>query len=408
MISDVKFGTWAVAESPLAIEYSLVVIEEIRREVAEGFQKLSRGGIEVGGVLYGTREDRTLRLLAIRPVLCEHARGPSFQLSDNDRAGLEEQLRQDAADPRLEGMVCLGWYLSHTRSEIALNESDQEIFSAYFADPWQVTLVVRPGRGGSMRAGFFVREADGSVKTDQSYLEFNFPDRLAAILERGGRAESAAGDRRGAVRSRLGPVPLQQDLVPAEEPPLTEAPQFLAAPQSKKKWPWLVAWAVGVAALGVLGLRDFLPKQTPEPITLTVVERDGQLQIEWNKDAQPIVQAARGSLEIVDGQQVRTVPLSAENLALGRFTYQRQSGDVEVRLNVEDRDGTKPPPVGSRFLGQPPAKPADSQELQDVENRRDQLEAEIAKLRSENSAQAARIQQLERTLRILETRLGAK
>ena len=34
------------------------------------------------------------------------------------------------------------------------------------------------------------------------------------------------------------------------------------------------------------------------------------------------------------------------------------------------------------------------------------LEAEIRRLRSENATQAARIQQLERTLRILQTRLG--
>src|SRR5689334_17952926 len=98
-MNDVKFGTWAVAESPVTIEYSLVVIEEIRREVTDGFQKLSRGGIEVGGVLYGTREGREIRLLAIRPIACEHARGPSFQLSDNDRNGLEQQLRQDQEDP---------------------------------------------------------------------------------------------------------------------------------------------------------------------------------------------------------------------------------------------------------------------------------------------------------------------
>src|SRR5437870_7801531 len=100
-MSDVTFGTWAVAESPITIEYSLVVIEEIRREVAEGFQKLSRGGIEVGGVLYGTRDSREVRLLAIRPIACEHARGPSFQLSDNDRAALDQQLSQDHDDPQL-------------------------------------------------------------------------------------------------------------------------------------------------------------------------------------------------------------------------------------------------------------------------------------------------------------------
>src|SRR5271169_4466877 len=128
-MSDSKFGSWSVAESPVTIEYSLVVIEEIRHEVAEGFQRLSRGGIEVGGVLYGTREGRTVRIMAMRPVACEHARGPAFLLSDKDRVELHEQLQNDAQDPRLEGMISVGWFLSHTRSDITLTESDLETYS---------------------------------------------------------------------------------------------------------------------------------------------------------------------------------------------------------------------------------------------------------------------------------------
>src|ERR1700691_3708753 len=183
-MSDTKFGSWSVAESPVSIEYSLVVIEEIRHEVAEGFQRLSRGGIEVGGILYGTREGRTVRVLAMRPIACEHARGPAFLLSDKDRVALNEQLVRDKDEPNLDGLISVGWFLSHTRSEIALTESDLEIYSIFFPAPWQVSLVIRPGRGGSMRAGFFVREADGTVRAERSYLEFNFPDRLAGGLDR--------------------------------------------------------------------------------------------------------------------------------------------------------------------------------------------------------------------------------
>src|SRR2546423_3788308 len=101
LVSDMKFGSWSVAESPITIEYSLVVIEEIRHEVAEGFQKLSRGGIEVGGVMYGVRAGQTVRIMAIRPAACEHASGPAFRPSERDRTALQEQLRQDLTDPRL-------------------------------------------------------------------------------------------------------------------------------------------------------------------------------------------------------------------------------------------------------------------------------------------------------------------
>ena len=217
-MSEVKFGTWAVPESPLTIQYSLIVIEEIRHEVSIGFQKMARGGIEVGGILYGNREGRSISILAVRPVQCEHALGPSFQLSPKDRLGLEQQMEQDQADPQLEGMIAVGLYVSHTRSEIALSEADLELYNSYFESPWQVAMVVRPGRAGAMRAGFFMRELNGSIRSDACYQEFNFPDRLAGVLDRP-RAERGP-DRRGGANS--GSALLRSEAVPGFTP--SEAP----------------------------------------------------------------------------------------------------------------------------------------------------------------------------------------
>ena len=77
-MSESKFGTWTAPESPVDIEYSLVVIDEIRQAVTEGFQRLSRGGIEVGGVLYGSVEGRTVRIAALREIVSRTRRGPHF------------------------------------------------------------------------------------------------------------------------------------------------------------------------------------------------------------------------------------------------------------------------------------------------------------------------------------------
>jgi hypothetical protein len=156
-----------------------------------------------------------------------------------------------------------------------------------------------------------------------------------------------------------------------------------------------------------LGTRFYLAQTTPEPIGLTILEREGQLQIQWDPAAPPVKNAVKGSLEIADGTRVLTAPLSAQILAGGRFTYQRVGGDVQVRMTVEDSDGKKSLPVASQFLGPPPASSNDD-ERKALESRRGQLEAEIAKLRQENATQAARIQQLELTLRILQARLGEK
>jgi hypothetical protein len=403
-MNEVKFGVWTIPESPLTIEYSLVVIEEIRREVAEGFQRLSRGGIEVGGALYGTRDGRTVRVTAMRTIVCEHARGPGFILSDRDRAALHEQLERDKEDAALEGLISVGWFLSHTRSEILLNEPDQDIYSTFFPAPWEVTLVVRPGRGGSMRAGFFVRKDDGTVDASRSALEFSFPDRLSGPLpaERPPRERVPSYSRH---ESSAAAVPDEREM-PGTEPYLTPGPQLLPAPPPRRKWPLLLAWITVVLVAAVMGLRYWMSTgSTTEPIALVVVERDGQLQIAWNHTAKPVAGATAGSIEIIDGAVPRTIKLSRQELSEGKITYVRKTGDIEVRMTVQDDKGEKTEEA-SRFLGPPPAAPPDTKEVSAGQKQRDDLQAEIDRLKKTNGTQAARIQQLERTVRILETRLG--
>jgi proteasome lid subunit RPN8/RPN11 len=444
-MSEVTFGTWSASASPVSIEYSLVVVEEIRHEVAEGFQKLSRGGIEVGGLLYGVHEGRTIRIMAIRPAACEHAAGPAFRLSEKDRAALREQMRHDPEDPRLEGLVCVGWYVSHTRTEISLTESDQEIFASYFAQPWQVTLVVRPSRGGNMWAGFFVREPDGTVNASRSYQEFSFPDRLAAAFDhRGSFAERRAPEHRSASRV-ANPIPAPTpppanipaavpEPVPAVvamrdiesrdlprparasssmtslfgEPPAAPAAEPAGLDKTRKasgkKWLWLVAALIVIGAGAVAGARFLTFAPTSETIGLSVLEREGQLDIEWNRAAAPVSKAVQGTLEIADGPQTRTIPLKPAELALGKFSYKRDTGDIQVRMIVDEPDGKKVQEA-SRFLGPAPSS-ASAGELKTLQQRRDELQAEVDRLKQLNDQQAQRIQQLERTLKILQTRPG--
>ncbi len=426
-MADVKFGTWTVPESPVDVEYSLVVIEEIRQVVADGFQRLQRGGIEVGGVLYGTRDGRTVRILAMREIACEHARGPTFHLSDNDRAALTAQLASDKEDMRLEGMLVVGWFLSHTRSDVTLQPPDLDTYGTFFAEPWQVTMVVHPGRAGAMRAGFFVREPDGTVKGERSYHEFNFPDRVAAALDRTPRERRPLIDSPPAARLPSARYPTAPDAPgsreimdprepsPAEPPARYDGPLFGQPPRpisqpspypnTARKIPWAIIGVV-VAALiaAVAGLKYFGPQLKAEPLSLGVIEQNGQLQIQWNRASRSILNAAGGTLEIVDGQVKRAIPMNRGELAQGNFTYARQSGDVQVRLTVTG-SGLQPITEGSRFLGAAPVQGA-NKEAEQLKAERDELQDEVTRLRQQSAQQAARIQQLERTLLILQNRLG--
>jgi hypothetical protein len=404
-MKDANIQSWSVDQSPIVIEYSLVALEEIRHEVIRGFQKLSRGGLDVGGVLYGNRDGRTIRILAMRPIQCEHAHGPAFLLSDDDRRLLAEGLKSDGTDPSLHGFVCLGWFVSHPRAEIQLTASDLEIYEKFFPSPWQVTMVIRPARGGAMRAGFFVREADGSVNGGRSYQEFNFPDRLAGVLDRTQRPERRIPERPAPDFSQ---APVPAGVSQADSPPpvsFPEVPQFLPVRPRRRNWLWLAAWVAVVLSVSVLGLRYFFEVAESQPVSLTLVEREGQLMIEWNGSASPVTAAARGALIIDEGQETKRIELAPSDLTAGRFSYARKSGDIEVRLIVQAPDGATVQEA-SRYLGPPPVAQSDPDETNALEQEKAQLEEQIKRLQSTNSAQAQRIQQLERTLRILQTRLG--
>lgn len=433
------FETWGGEDSPITIEYSLVVIEEIRHEVSQGLQKFARGGIEVGGILYGTREGRTIRIKAARPIHCEHKRGPSFILSDTDRQRLQAQISEDASDPSLEGLISVGWYVSHTRGDLSLTEEDQLLFKQYFNDPWHCTLVVRPGRGGTMRAAFFVWEPDMTVNADKSYKEFQFPDRLAGVLDRGPRAEREPRERAGfRTGPRLDPArPNESPAAQPSNPAADEAPlefggsifgQAGKAPRPEpamhdevevdypgqqegyhetSKTPWVMAILVVLVALAGAGWYVYLrePAPPPVPIDLAVIERDGVLDIGWNTSSPMVQSAVGGILEIVDGDQVQNVDLSVGQIQQGDYSYTRQTGNVQVRLKLLDSDGVVSEEL-SRFLGRPPQAQVDNEEMQTLQTERDELQAEVNRLRSQNASQQQEIQRLERTLQILQTRLG--
>jgi hypothetical protein len=264
-----------------------------------------------------------------------------------------------------------------------------------------------------MRAGFFVREPDGSVRSSQSYQEFNFPDRLAGILDRPPRERAMSLERprpvyeppAETVQAEPPVQAVQYDAPLFGQPAAAAIPQYAPYPDARRKWPWaIIALVIAIAVVAIVGLRFFGSRTAPQPISLAVVEHEGQLQIQWNHASSTIQNATRGSMEIVDGGEMNTLPLTAKDLAQGSLTYVRRSGDVQVRLIVTGSGGQQTEEA-SRFLGTPP-ETVDANEMDLLKVQRDALQDEVTRLRTQNGQQAARIQQLERTLVILQTRLG--
>jgi len=379
------YQRWCAGEGSPVIEYSCAVMDHIRALVVEGLHRLSRGGIEVGGLLLGTRSDRRLRIESQRPIECEHARGPSFALSENDLAALERLLsaRQDAPD----GLQVLGWYHSHTRGGIYLSEEDLAFHNRFFPHPWQVALVLHPEKFGPVMAGFFFRAPDGAFHAESSYQEFELLPAKAARAAAAVAApawESAGSSSAAAMVSSppaaSAPKPVEDQLplpgrTPGRAPELQPAPpprilapedggseeklgEFLKRlePRRSRRRRWAAGAALCLAAfwLGFAARPLFQPARGVPALSLRAYDQQGQLRIEWDRTAEPVLRAQSATLEIREGGETVRIPLEREHLLSGGATYARRTAEVDVRLRLPLADGVVE--EVTRFVGALPGQ----------------------------------------------------
>lgn len=375
--SDVELDVWQADGCAVRIQYSRAVMEEVRLAAFDGFHRLSHGGVEIGGVLFGAREPDAVKILAHRAFACEYAFGPSFTLSDNDRRAFEDLLASPDTDSDLSGMQPVGWYHSHTRSEIQLSEKDLQLFQQCFPQNWQIALVLCPRHFDAVRAGFFFREPDGSLQAASTRHEFIIkpvggkPD--VGLPRDRAPADTAPAPANLALRGPAVPEPEPQNSVqdsvrgpqPTAIPDLPLSgpePRPQPAPRAASRYPrlrWALS-AIASAAVIALALAGVLFWIGPSPASagLSLRARDvgGQLRIDWDRTSPIIQQSTSGVLEIEDGLRKVHEELSQEHLRAGSITYLRTTGNVLVRLLVRGADQSTLTEA-SRFLVPPVTTP---------------------------------------------------
>jgi len=95
------------------------------------------------------------------------------------------------------------------------------------------------------------------------------------------------------------------------------------------------------------------------------------------------MQGARGSsIEVTDGGATQRFPLTSDQLQEGTFSYARHSGNVSARMMVLREDGSAVEETAN-FAGPPVAPEAPSQEVLDLRAERDELKAEVQRLRDQ-------------------------
>jgi hypothetical protein len=435
--AESKFGSWSSPEARLTIEYPLELMDEIRLNAGSGLYSNPRGGIEVGGLLFGTRSGDAVRIAAWRPIPCEHANGFAFVLSERDLLELARLMEGAKTDPSLKGLQIAGWFLSHTRGNLELADSDLSVFDQCFPLRWQFTLVLRPERLGPVKAAFFVRDEHGKQCAHSANLELTVeplhgarvhgarvhgqeaarsidatatdgrtfdgverPQTVSVLPQSMGRR--ANGGRSNAALVRIGPdTPTQRPL---------EVPRFLLERPRRKKSLWRWLWSIPIVALLAAAawlVRERYLTEPPPPATFALNMQDtpgGQLRIEWDRAAKPIQTAHHGILEIVDGGKSQTQTLDTTHLREGSITYGRSSGDVKVELTVFGQNNAAPASEMAQFVGLPPGASPGAENQRRWDKERAALQTEIKRLRSQLGRESSQNQQLQSLIRILQQR----
>ncbi len=334
--SQGSFFQWTDPAHTITIELKLDVIDRLNRLAREAFQREPGRGLEIGGILlgYGSANEENRTVIEDFEVLeCEHLRGPSFLLSGRDRKLLQQKL-QRAAWKR--GLTAVGFFRSHTRPGMYLDQDDFGVMQTYFADPRQVSLLVKPSADDISLGAFFFWE-DGDIHRKAPYQQFPFDGK--ELASDGRRVVERRPDMPAPRRAAPSPITSRAPRTAASAIPMTAGGRRRSA-----KLMWM---AVGIIAV-LIGIAWLIAHSrsssvTPSPgtgIALQVNRSGESLVLSWNRDAQVVRSSQRAVLWITDGGVRNRLDLDAAQLTRGRVVYFPTSRDVNFELELPARPHT--------------------------------------------------------------------
>jgi TonB family protein len=404
---------WVAPNGAQSVICDCALIDELRNQVIEAFLLLPRRGMEVGGLLLGRVEEHgVVHIEGFESIPCEHRYGPSFILSDDERAGLRGALalRYNGKSPTVVGL-----YRSYTGREPVLDAADEELIRTYFQDPHAAFLLIRPQSPTECTATFLFWDRDG-LPTRPRYPLFPLDGtRLNGAL-------APPVEAKPVVRSEPGPEPVAQpepasvaepeaaaQPEPEPEPVAQPEPASAAEPEAAAQpEPVAVApdpappidvpfasygrrrsrlgddqdedeqsshrkrvWLLPVCATLLIGAAFAYQysKLASEPrwsdLGLDAQGTAGEVQVRWNGSAPALEHATRATLTIADGADRKTIQMSSASLHSGNFAYRPTGHDLLFRLEFDT--GSQHAVDSIRFVTVVAAPPAPVPEVATVE-----------------------------------------
>ena len=285
------YHIWTVERKPVSVHLRDSIAAQIRHAANAPLEE--RAGLERGGILWGRVRDtgENYYLISIEYaecLACDHSRGEGWVPSDKDRRYLRKRLKDGYAD-----LQCVGYWRTHQRPGLYLDNRDLELMAAFFAKPWCVALCVRP----PATAGFFVWE-NGEIHRTSSYREFELPDAEQPPVE-----------------------------IPAPPPPQTQPQRWVY---------WAVAGALAVALMGApFLLRSSGSTGSPfNMLSMSAETEPGILRLRWDPDSHVLTTADSAIIWIADGADESKLELTRDQIRSGMIDYRPASSDVNFRMEV--------------------------------------------------------------------------
>jgi hypothetical protein len=407
--SDSRFVSWSVPQFSRTIEYSRELMEQIRSYACSDLSRLSHGGRDVGGILFGSESDGVVRLLTWRAIACEYAEGPTLRLSAGDRMNLAVQIEAARRNPELKDLRPLGWFVAHPQGNVAMTPDDLENYSNFFPASSQFTLVICPADEGKAEAGIFLREADGSVRSEESYRKFTLEPIQAATQQATAEVKSSVepvGSPKEPVSSVAPFSPRRRETPPVPESvPAFEMDEPLPA-RDRLLWAIPIALALGIA--GWLLYQRQKPADSPLLAFHVSASTGRSAELAWDPNTQAVRNSQRGELDITDGGASSQVTLSSDQLHAGKMTYVARSGDAGFELIIYPASGA-PIHESTRLVlaaAAPDTPPVPAAKSPDPRNA--ELQQQVEQLKQQLSKERAHSAQLQNLVRILEARVGVR
>jgi hypothetical protein len=339
--------------TPAKVRIAPGLLDKIAYLVLDGYAATSHGGLEIGGLLFGRRDRDFIMVEEFRPLPCDHSLGPRFILSSNDERKLRDLINCPAHDATLQGFDVLGWYCSHTRSELLLLDRELVLHDTYFAGPDDFVLIFKPRDLRSVTAGIFLRGADAMLPRCPSTI-LEIPEAGAAghangaptidesdLPVHGSRPVPPTACERLSAFRRLSSAVVgdASDQPTCELAAVAQNESITSDKQRLRPAKWKIVLAIaGVAVLTCFGAWRYrqITSIGSNEIFLSLHPQAGKLILTWKSN---LVRPQRAGIDILDGTFRDHINITEIFQPSGVFLFPHNTGNVQAVLSVETGNG---------------------------------------------------------------------